>query len=101
MANLRYKESDRIKDLAMELNKLGCRVIPFADSLEIYPVGSRGVHGGTHVDAHSDHRLIQALTVAGLACKQPVIIDHAEHISKSYPKFFSDLSALGAKIERV
>ena len=99
VANLRLKESDRIYDLAKELNALGCQVHPSGDALEIVPVGAVGVHGGVTVDAHSDHRLIQALSIAGLASKQPVMITHAEHIAKSYPRFFADLSSLGAKIE--
>ena len=99
IANLRLKESDRIYDLAMELNALGCRVHPSDDALEILPVGTGGVHGGGTVDAHSDHRLIQALSIAGLGSKQPVTITHAEHIAKSYPHFFTDLSTFGAKIE--
>ncbi|HET9999649.1 MAG TPA: 3-phosphoshikimate 1-carboxyvinyltransferase [Ktedonobacteraceae bacterium] len=99
VANLRLKESDRIYDLAQELNALGCRVTPSDDALEIVPLGAVDVHGGVTVDAHSDHRLIQALSIAGLASKRPVTITHAEHIAKSYPRFFADLSSLGAKIE--
>jgi 3-phosphoshikimate 1-carboxyvinyltransferase len=99
VANLRLKESDRIYDLAKELNALGCQVHPSGDALEIVPVGADGAHGGVAVDAHSDHRLVQALSIAGLGSKQPVTITHAEHIAKSYPRFFADLSSLGAKIE--
>ncbi len=99
VANLRLKESDRIYDLAMELNTLGCRVNPSDGALEIIPVGASGVHGGVTVDAHSDHRLIQALSIAGLGSKQPVTITHAEHIAKSYPRFFADLGSSGAKID--
>ncbi len=99
VSNLRLKESDRIYDLAMELNALGCRVTPSADALEIVPVGVSGAHGGVTVDAHFDHRLIQALTVAGLGCQQPVTITNVQHIAKSYPRFFADLRSIGAKIE--
>ena len=99
VANLRLKESDRIYDLAMELNASGCRVIPSEDALEIAPVGASGARGGVTVDAHSDHRLIQALTIAGMGCQQPVIITNVQHIAKSYPRFFADLHSVGAKIE--
>ncbi|HEY6539827.1 MAG TPA: 3-phosphoshikimate 1-carboxyvinyltransferase [Ktedonobacteraceae bacterium] len=99
VANLRLKESDRIYDLAMELNALGCRATPSEDALEIVPVGAGGVHGGVTVDAHSDHRLIQALTIAGLGSQQPVTITQAQHIAKSYPRFFADLRSVGAQIE--
>lgn len=99
IANLRLKESDRIYDLARELNTLGCRVTPSEDALEIVPVGVGGVHGSMTVDAHSDHRLIQALTIAALGSQQPVTITNAQHIAKSYPRFFTDLCSIGAKIE--
>lgn len=99
IANLRLKESDRIYDLAMELNALGCRVTPSTDALEIAPVGANGAPGGVTVDAHSDHRLIQALTIAGLGCQQPITITNVHHIAKSYPRFFADLRSLGARIE--
>lgn len=99
VANLRLKESDRIYDLAMELGKLGCRIMPREDALEIEPVGPERIQGGVSVDAHSDHRLIQALAIAGLGSQQGVKVEHAEHIAKSYPDFFSDLMALGARIE--
>ncbi len=99
IANLRLKESDRIYDLAMELNTLGCRVNPSDDALEILPGGASGAPGGGTVDAHADHRLIQALSIAALGSNHPVTITHAEHIAKSYPRFFADLGALGAKIE--
>ena len=96
VANLHLKESDRIQDLADELNKIGCRVIPLPDAIEIQPVEPGAIHGGVIVEAHADHRLIQALTIAGLGSSQPVTIQHAQHIAKSYPHFFADLAALGA-----
>ena len=101
VANLRLKESDRINDLAAELNQAGCRVTPLPDALYIDPAGAEGVHGGVQVDGHADHRLIQALTIVGLGSQQPLIIEGAGHISKSYPAFFDDLIALGAHIEQV
>jgi 3-phosphoshikimate 1-carboxyvinyltransferase len=94
VANLHLKESDRIQDLASELNKLGCRITPLADAIEIQPVERGGMHGGGEVEAHADHRLIQALAIVALGSQEPVIIQHARHIAKSYPHFFSDLAAL-------
>ena len=101
VANLHTKESDRIDDLARELNKAGCHVIPSADSIEIYPANSDGIPGDVGLDAHSDHRLIEAFVAVGLATKRPITVSGAIHIAKSYPQFFHDLNKLGAKIERV
>lgn len=101
VANLHLKESDRINDLAAELNKVGCRVTPLLDELHINPVDDEGVRGGVYVDGHVDHRLIQALAIVGLGGQQPLTIEGAGHIGKSYPAFFDDLIALGAHIEQV
>jgi 3-phosphoshikimate 1-carboxyvinyltransferase len=101
VANLRLKESDRINDLARELNKAGCNVIPSADSIEIHPTGLDGIKGGVELDAHADHRLIEAFVAVGLASNRPITVINAFHIAKSYPQFFDDLIELGAKIERV
>ncbi|HEU5375024.1 MAG TPA: 3-phosphoshikimate 1-carboxyvinyltransferase [Ktedonobacteraceae bacterium] len=98
VANLHLKESDRIQDLANELNKLGCQVTPLADALEIQPVEPGQMQGGVTVEAHADHRLIQALAIASLGSTRPVTIQHAQHIAKSYPHFFADLAHLGAEI---
>ncbi len=101
IANLHIKESDRINDLARELNKAGCHVIPSADSIEIYPASPDGIPGGVELDAHADHRLIEAFVAVGLATNRPITISGAIHIAKSYPHFFNDLVELGAKIECV
>ena len=101
VANLRLKESDRINDLARELNKAGCHVIPSADSIEIQPAGLDGIQGGVELDAHADHRLIEAFVAIGLASNRPITVSNVFHIAKSYPLFFDDLIELGARIERV
>jgi 3-phosphoshikimate 1-carboxyvinyltransferase len=101
VANLHLKESDRINDLARELNKAGCHVIPSADSIEIQPAGLNGIEGGVDLDAHADHRLIEAFVAVGQGSNRPITISNAFHIAKSYPRFFEDLVNLGAKIERV
>jgi 3-phosphoshikimate 1-carboxyvinyltransferase len=101
VANLRLKESDRINDLAMELNKAGCHVVPSADSIEIHPTGQDSIEGGVDLDAHADHRLIEAFVAVGLGSNHPITISNAFHIAKSYPQFFDDLIGFGAKIDQV
>lgn len=97
IANLRLKESDRIYELAQELGKMGCQIIPSSDALDIQPV--QAIAGGVEVDAHADHRLAQALAVAGLGSTQAITLRNAHQVSKSYPHFFDDLASLGASIQ--
>lgn len=96
VANLRLKESDRLYDLAAALGALGCKITPSADALSIEPAPH--IAGGVTVDAHSDHRLAQALAVAGLGSQQPITLQNAQHIAKSYPGFFDDLASLGGTL---
>jgi 3-phosphoshikimate 1-carboxyvinyltransferase len=96
VANLRLKESDRLYDLAAALGALGCKITPSDDALTIEPAPN--ITGGVTVDAHSDHRLAQALAVVGLGSQQPITLQNAQHIAKSYPRFFDDLASLGGAI---
>ena len=91
---LLYKESDRAAVLKTEFGRLGIDIQIEGDTMLI--PGSR-IRGGL-VEAHNDHRIAMALTVAGLGADQPVTIDGAECVAKSYPEFFNDLKMVGGNI---
>jgi len=93
---LRIKESDRLKAIAQELNKLGAHVLENEDSLTIH--GRPGLVGGCVVDSWKDHRIAMALAVASIKCQQPITIRHSECVSKSYPDFWQDFQSLGGKV---
>ena len=40
---------------------------------------------------------VMAAAAASCACEEPVVINGAEAVSKSYPGFFDDLRELGGK----
>ncbi len=94
--HLRYKETDRLRALRVELNKLGARVEEGPDELRI-----RGVKQlrGTRLSSYGDHRMAMALAVAGLVARGETIVDGAESIPVSYPRFVEDMQKLGAKME--
>lgn len=94
-AELRVKESDRISALCVELKKLGVDVTETPDGFSIHGVGE--LHGGV-VDPHSDHRLAMSLAVAGMAAREPVVIQNAAIIQESFPEFADVITRLGAKI---
>ncbi len=95
-ARLRIKESDRLKAVATELNKLGAEVFEKEDGLVIY--GKDMLQGGT-VDSWDDHRIAMAMAIASIKCKNPVIITNSHAVSKSYPGFFGDFKMLGGKFD--
>ena len=82
--HLRYKESDRIRDTASELRRIGGQVEELEDGLVIH-----GGHklSGADIDPHNDHRLAMSLAVAGI--KIPGIRITDEHcVDKSFPSFW-------------
>jgi 3-phosphoshikimate 1-carboxyvinyltransferase len=56
---------------------------------------------GAEIEVHADHRLAMSFTTAALFAEGDSIINGAEAVTKSYPKFFTDLKKLGTKIEEL
>jgi len=94
-SRLLYKESDRAAVLKTEFGKIGIAIQIEGDTMLI-PGGQ--VQGG-RAEAHNDHRIAMALAIAGLSATQPVIIQGAECVAKSYPAFFDDLKSVGGNID--
>lgn len=90
---VRAKESDRLGDLAAEIEKLGhaCEVGP--DWI--------GVHGGApparteipRLATHHDHRLAMALALGALS-GGPVEIESPDVVSKSWPSYWADMEPI-------
>lgn len=83
--DLRNKESDRIKAVVTELQKLGADIQETKDGFIIN--GKKELNGGTEVETYHDHRLAMSLYVAGLICKEPVLINGFEWVDISFPEF--------------
>lgn len=96
--NLRYKECDRITDFLAELKKAGAQVEERQSEIIVHG-RPEGLEGGVEIDAHFDHRVIMALTVVGLRCREGLVIRDAQHVAKSYPQYFDHLTSLGANVE--
>ncbi len=92
---LRVKETDRIATTVSELRKLGAQIEPTQDGLIV--TGPAKLMGGP-VDAHGDHRLAMALTVAGLIAQGQTTVYGAEVTGDSFPGFEQTLAALGAEL---
>ena len=90
---LRYKESDRLLSLYLELKKMGAQIVMDTSSLTVK--GPCALHGAT-INPHNDHRIAMACAVAALGASGETRIQDSECVRKSYPKFFTDLRVLGA-----
>lgn len=82
--HIRYKETERIKAVVTELQRLGAGVEEFADGLKIYP----GPLHPAAVETYADHRMAMAFAVTGL--KTPgLVIKQPDCTHKTFPDFFT------------
>jgi len=92
---VRIKESDRLKAMATELNKIGAEVIEKEDSLIIH--GKPCLKGGV-VSSWNDHRIAMAMAIASIRCSEELTIEDSGAVKKSYPEFYEDFKSLGGKV---
>ena len=97
-AHLRFKESDRIKAMVTNLQKLGVDAREREDGAVI-----RGgpVRGGSGLVTEGDHRVLMALAVCALKADGPLEMDDHEAHAVSYPAFLEDFRRVGARLEVV
>jgi 3-phosphoshikimate 1-carboxyvinyltransferase len=87
VAQARLKETDRISIMKNELEKMGASVEELPDGLVI----KESILKGTHVGGHADHRVVMALTIAGLGAEGRTTIDTTEAVNITFPDFFTIL----------
>ena len=108
----RRKETDRIKVMKSELEKLGAKVEEGEDFIAIYghspilPDGSENpeftLHGG-NVESYDDHRVAMSLACLGLGLKEgeSVIVNDTECCSVSFPGFFDVMNKIKANFKEI
>lgn len=90
-AELRVKESDRIRAMADGLRALGAQVAETPDGMVIE--GGRLQAG--RVDSLGDHRIAMAFAVAGQMAEGEVAIDDVANVATSFPGFDALARAAG------
>jgi len=95
-SELRHKESDRISVLCQNLHALNIEVVEKPDG---FSIEGGALYSGGYIQAHGDHRMAMAFTVAGLVAESAVTISGSEMIDESFPGFVDTLNSLGASIK--
>lgn len=98
VANLRVKETDRLRALTTELQKLGVVVAELEDGLHI--VGDPSRLHGAEIATYDDHRMAMCFAMAGARLPGVRILDPS-CVSKTYPDFWDDLRAVGVATKRI
>lgn len=90
-AELRVKESDRIKTMAAELGRMGATVIQTDDGMII--LGGIPLHGAV-CESYNDHRVAMSVAVAALGAKGETQIKDCGCVDISFPGYFDALMSL-------
>lgn len=92
LESLRIKETDRIKALQNELEKLGATFLEKDGKWNLTPSEKRSF-SGLYFNTYLDHRM--AMAFSPLATLADVTIEDPAVTRKSYPKFWEDVTILG------
>jgi 3-phosphoshikimate 1-carboxyvinyltransferase len=87
---IRKKESDRLGDLAHELQKIGAEVEVEDDGLLIHPLQNPRP---AILETHHDHRLAMAFSLLSLAIPG-VEIMNPDVVTKSWPSYYTDMAPI-------
>ena len=103
VAELRVKETDRIKVMADGLRKCGVDVAYDDDSMQVTgqltgQVKASKINGGVTIAAQHDHRIGMSFLTLGMVAAQPITVSGCATIETSFPGFAEQMSALGASI---
>ena len=91
----RSKETDRIKCMAEELRKMAVDVEELPDGLIIRPSRPKAAR----LDGRNDHRVVMALSLAGLNLKGQCVVDTAEAMSVTFPDYVELMKSISANME--
>jgi len=108
----RSKETDRIKCMAEELKKMDVDVEELPDGLIISGSDKTRLKGGANylaprftgglfLDGRNDHRIVMALSLAGLNLDGQCTIDTAEAIAVTFPNYVELMKGISANMELV
>jgi 3-phosphoshikimate 1-carboxyvinyltransferase len=97
-AELRAKESDRIRAVVQLLRAFGVEAHEQADGFELEGQPDRPLRAA-EVDSGGDHRIAMTAAVLGLVADGETVVRGAGPIATSFPRFVGTLRALGADIE--
>jgi 3-phosphoshikimate 1-carboxyvinyltransferase len=98
LGELRVKESDRLDGMSRGLEACGVDIEEGEDFLIINGEGSMP-QGGAIIKTAFDHRIAMAFLVLGTVTSKPIVIDDADPIETSFPRFVQLMNGLGSQIQ--
>jgi 3-phosphoshikimate 1-carboxyvinyltransferase len=96
LETLKIKETDRLKSMLIELEKVGVCVRHSDNSLEFFHFKE---YLQKPIDTYQDHRM--AMAFSSLVLHKQLIIHNYDVVKKSYPSFWKDLKKIGLYIRQL
>ena len=91
LKELTVKESDRLKLIHENLNKIGVK--SKIKNFDLYIYGNYKLKEGAAIIKHdNDHRILMSFFIANMICKKNNVIRDKSCVKTSYPSFFKDIS---------
>ncbi len=91
----RYKECDRIGEMAKALGAMGAKVEERPDGLVVRKSALRGAT----LDSRGDHRMVMTMAIAGMVARGTTIIRNIECVKKTFPNFVEQMQGLGCDVQ--
>jgi len=98
VAELRVKETDRIKVMADGLIAAGASVSYDDDTMTV--TGS-SIKGGMTVSSQHDHRIAMSFLTLGMIAEEPITVSGCETITTSFPGFAEKMNNCGALLTSI
>lgn len=93
VANLRYKESDRLEAMKVEMGKLGYNLRCEENEIQWDGAKVNINDGGIDLSSHNDHRIAMALMPA-LKLYDNVVLSGKGAVTKSFPCFYEEFEKI-------
>lgn len=90
-AELKVKESDRIKVMVDQLSAMGVDIVGTDDGMIIN--GGAPLHGA-EINTFMDHRIAMSFAIASLIAEGTTTINDSDVVNISYPTFYADLASI-------
>ena len=92
----REKECDRIAISREILGKMNADIKQTEDGLIIKKSELRGME----FDSYDDHRMVMAMSVAGMGATGTTVIRNSECVKKTFPMFAEQMASVGGEIQK-
>jgi len=99
ISELRYKESDRIKNIETGLNQIGIKTKSTIDSLTIFGNPNIQINKILKISSKEDHRVAMAFFCLGQLLNVKIEINNFQTVNTSFSKFLVTMKKIGAIFE--